>query len=140
MDTNHLEKVSPLLHGKITGTPLDAITTRLFFIFPLSRDAIKWLNTIIYRNDDFGIWINYWSYTHTLWGMLWGLAHYFLSQKLFSVRNFLIFHTLFEVWELWAGGYFYNSKLNSAEIIDIIFDTIFACIGLILMGKILKMN
>ena len=138
IDTTNDKSPSPLLHGKITGTPLDAITTKFYFIFPLSSEAIKWLNTLIYRNDNLGLWINRWSATHVLWGILWGIAHRFLSKKLFSPLNFLIIHTLFELWELWAGGYLKNSaeKLNVPEILDTIMDTIFASIGLALVGWI----
>lgn len=126
-----MKKPSSLLHGHITNTPLDSITTRLFFIFPLSKDAIHWLNTIIYRNDNLGLWINYWSGTHMLWGMLWGLARIFTRSSFFSTNALLITHLLFEIWELWAAGYVQNKfeNLIPAEIIDLILDTIFAMIG-----------
>lgn len=129
--------MTPLLHGQITDTPLDAITKRLFFVIPLSRNAIEWLNTIVYRNDDLGIWINYWSGTHVLWGILWGLAGQ-LFPSVFTALGLLIFHSLFELWELWAGGYFERRQLIRAEVIDIFFDTVFAMIGFFITRLVLK--
>ena len=91
-------KTSPLLHGQQTGTPLDAITNRLFFIWPLSENHVEWLNTTIYTDDLF--WINYWSLTHMLYGFLWGLFFYNYGFWV-ALFSFLVTHTIFEVWELW---------------------------------------
>ena len=137
---SNTKNASPLLHGKITNTPLDFVTTRLYFIFPLSYNAIQCLNTIVYRNDDLGLWINYWSGTHILWGIIWGLAHIILSKSIFSVNNFVITHSIFELWALWAGGFLSNNaqKLNAPEILDTLLDTIFACLGMLIIGLIMQ--
>ena len=120
----NVTKESPLLEGYSTGTQLDAITYRLFFIFPLTESQVQFLNTVIYKNDS--IHINYWSLTHTLFGMIWGLFHLY-DKKWFSFRNYVIFHTLFEIWEVYAISKFEN--LNLKEWNDILLDTIFGSIG-----------
>ncbi len=117
-------ETSPLLYGQETKTALDLITKRLYFIWPLSKKQIEWLNTVIYKDQIF--LINYWSFTHTFFGFLWGLAEVFWSKRVFSVTNYLIFHSLFELWELWAGGYLTGQRaLNLAELVDVVMDTLF---------------
>jgi len=117
---------SPLLHGRTVGTPLDNITNRLYFIFPLSKNAVEWLNTVIYKDDIF--WINYWSLTHTLFGIFWGLLYKW--NPFFNLQNLIIFHTIFEIWEFWAGGYFSGTReIILPEIIDTLMDTLFAIGG-----------
>ncbi len=112
---------SPLLHGQQTGTPLDLITERLYFIWPLTDEQVEWLNTVIYRDSLFHI--NYWSLTHTFFGFLWGMAG-------FPLFSFIVFHSLFELWELWAGGYLSGRySFTSREIADVISDTLFGVIG-----------
>lgn len=78
--------------------------------------------------------------THLMWGILWGIASWVLSKYTFTPINLLIVHTVFEIWELWAGGYLDNGgeRLNTPEILDTILDTIFALIGLFVFGAILK--
>lgn len=127
-------EASPLLHGQLTKTPLDLVTERIFFIWPVTREQVKWLNTIIYRDDLF--WINYWSLTHTFIGLLWGVLHV-LCPSFFSIRNYIIAHTLFEIWELWAGGYFTGQHpLIVQEIVDLIMDTLFGLAGVYLMKSL----
>ncbi len=119
-----MPKPSPLLYGRETGTPLDLITERLFFVWPLSKRQIEWLNTVIYEDRLF--LINYWSLTHTFFGFLWGLA--FPSP---SPLPFILFHTLFEIWELWAGGYLGSGSgtLTIQEMVDVVMDTLFGVAG-----------
>jgi len=43
-------------------------------------------------------------------------------------------HTLFELWELWAGGYLTGeTPLILPEIVDIIMDTVFGLLGIYLV-------
>jgi len=122
---------SPLIHGQLTKSPLDMVTERLFFIWPLTQDQVKWLNTVIYRDNLF--WINYWSLTHTLIGMFWGLL-YLWNPSVFSIKNYLIAHVLFELWEMWAGGYFTGEhQLIIQEVIDGVMDTLFGLAGVFLV-------
>lgn len=122
-------KISPLLHGQQTGTDLDAITNKLYFIYKLSDKQINWLNTIIYSDKYFHI--NYWSLTHTFFGMAWGFLKKYNNK--FNILNFVIFHTLFEIWELWAFGYQNIQDVDVKEWIDIVMDTIFGLIGVCIM-------
>lgn len=120
-------KPTPLLHAIPTKTPLDLVIERLFFVIPLSREGMEWLNTIIYQDEVF--WINYWSLTHTLLGMVYGIFH-LLWPETWTIWNYLVLHTLFELWELWAGGYLTGeSKLIYQEIVDLVMDTIFGLLG-----------
>lgn len=114
---------SPLLTGKRTDTPLDLITYNLYFLFPLSDSQIQWLNKPIYSDKYFHI--NNWSLTHTLFGMFWGILRKWFP--FFSLVNYLIFHTLFEIWEVIAIHKLGN--LDFRETLDIIMDTIFGVIG-----------
>ena len=130
MSTDH--EASPLLHGQVTGTPLDLITKRLYFIWPLTDRQVEWLNTKIYQDDLF--LINYWSFTHTLFGMLWG---YLSAGFRFwpTLLSYLITHSIFELWELWAGGYigFHPLyRLDYREIADVIMDTLFGIVGFLI--------
>ena len=119
---------SPLIHGKINNTPLDNITQNLWFIFPLNKQQIKFLNTVIYKNKY--IWINYWSLTHIVPAIIFGLIFNKNEFNLKILIIYIILHTLFELWELYAGGYFSGKfKINIIEINDIIFDTLFAVLG-----------
>lgn len=121
---------SPLIHGQITKSALDQVTERLFFVWPLTEKQVEWLNTVLYKDDLF--WINYWSFTHTLIGFFWGLL-YLWNPTIFSIRNYLISHTIFEFWEAWAGGYFSGiRKLTVPEIIDGVMDTFFGLAGVYL--------
>lgn len=138
---------SPLLHGQKTGTPLDLITERLYFIWPLSQSQIEWLNTPVTAMGKWAttypFWINYWSFTHVGWGVIWAALRALTGQtKLFSLTGLLIFHTVFEVWELWAGGYImggpHRHRLDLAEWVDIIMDTIFSAMGFIVARMIFK--
>ena len=124
---------SPLLHGQETGTALDAITKRLYFIWPLTRDQVRWLNTVIYSDDLFHV--NYWSLTHAFFGFLWGLVSgvWQTGRGVFSLVNYLVFHTLFELWELWAGGYLGGGRiLDVRELMDVVVDTMFGVAGFFL--------
>ena len=123
---------SPLLHGSVTGTPLDLITKRLYFIWPLSKSQIEWLNTIVYNRYPF--WINYWSFTHFVFGIIWGVVSIWV-KSFRNVTGFLIFHTVFEIWELWAGGYLGGpNELVFTELVDIVMDTLFALLGYLLVN------
>lgn len=126
-------ETSPLLHGQKTNTPLDLITERLYFVWPLSKRQIEWLNTVIYNRYPF--WINYWSLTHFGWGVIWALLGSLSNQKgVFSLPGLLIFHTVFELWELWAGGYLSGAHiLDVAEFVDIVMDTVFAVLGFLFL-------
>lgn len=120
--------VSPLLHGKETGTPLDLTIQKLYFLFPLSKKQVEFLNTIIYKDEYF--WINYWSLTHTGFGMFWGLMNKLVHPKIFSLHNFVWFHTIFEIWELWAGGYLTGKQpLTIQELLDVLMDSLFGIFG-----------
>ncbi len=127
-------EASPLLHGQVTKgvySPLDLVTQRIFFLIPITPTQIEWLNRIIYRDNLF--WINYWSLTHTFVGLFWGLLHA-LWPDTFSIWNYLIAHTLFELWELWAGGYFSGKHpFIIQEFVDIIMDTLFGLAGVFLV-------
>lgn len=129
---------SPLLVGQVTETPLDLVTSRLLFTFPLNSQQVEWLNTVIYEDDVF--YINYWSLTHTFFGMIWGLLmvcifYYFPSiSSYLTVTNYLILHTLFEIWEMWAGGYFTGEfELTLQELVDGVMDTLFGLAGVFLV-------
>lgn len=127
---NMKTNVSPLLHAIKTNTPLDLVSERFFFIIPLNYEQIQWLNTVIYKDNLF--WINYWSLTHTFLGFIYGLFQR-IWPEYFTIKNYLILHTLFEIWELWASGYLTGErKLVLQEILDIIMDTLFGFIGVIL--------
>jgi hypothetical protein len=144
---------SPLLVGQETGGPLDNITKRLFFIFPLSKESITFLNRPLFpktqlkildlilqdkRTKDVYV-LNYWSFTHFAYAFFFGSFGVGLIE-------YLIFHTLFELWELWAGNYQYfnleseGRPLIPEEIIDILFDTLFAAMGIILSKRFLRKN
>jgi hypothetical protein len=133
---------SPLLHGQKTDTALDLITERLYFVLPLTPRQIEWLNTVIYNRYPF--WINYWSFTHLAWGVIWALLQRFtgsLGKQLFSFRNLMIFHALFEIWELWAGGYIGPGqirRLNFAELVDISMDTLFTIFGYFISSLVIN--
>lgn len=125
---------SPLLHGHQTGTGLDLITNRLFFIIPLTPQQIDFLNTPLFTPGPF--YVNMWSLTHTLFGMIWGIAEKYLPN-IFSVQNFIIFHTIFELWELWTGGYLDGPRtLDFREVLDIMMDTLFGLLGIYLVRKV----
>lgn len=119
---------SPLIHGQITGTPGDIITTRLYFLVPLSKSQIDFLNTSIVYN------INLWSITHINWGILFGLLSLKYPQ-VFNLVSLVVIHTLFEIWELWAFGYFDEVPLDCREVLDVLFDTLFAVLGFYLGAK-----
>lgn len=125
-------KSSPLLTGYKTGTSLDWITYRLFFLIPLSQKQVDFLNKVIYKDSIFHI--NYWSLTHTLFGMIWGIMSMF--HPMFNIFNYLIFHTLFEIWELYA----IQNTLNLQEFVDIIMDTLFGLMGLLIITKFFHDN
>lgn len=63
--------------------------------------------------------------------MLWGLAAV-LASEIFTPMRLLALHTVFEVWELWAFGYVDDNfkRMVPSEMIDLIFDTIFAMLGM----------
>ena len=124
--TNEIANSSPLLTGFRTGTPIDLITYRLYFLFPLSEKQVEFLNRPIYRDKWFNI--NNWSLTHTFFGWLWGLMGRYYNAQLFSLTNYLIFHTLFEIWEVWAIHLPFW-QLDIVEIIDILMDTLFGVMG-----------
>src|SRR3990172_6085627 len=128
-------KQSALLTGYRTGTPLDLITYRLYFLFPLSQSQVEWLNQPIYRDNLFEI--NNWSLTHTFFAWIWGLLNRYYNAKWFSLTNYLILHTLFEIWEVWAI-HIPVKELDGAEIVDIIMDTIFG--NWLLFSIYLKLN
>lgn len=131
---NNMVNKSPLLHGQKTKTPLDLITERLFFVFPLNDKQIQFLNTIIYKDDLF--WINYWSLTHTLFAMIWALIGKIIP--VFNLKNYLIFHTTFELWELWAGGYLTGEHaLTIQELVDGLMDTLFGIVGFYILNIII---
>jgi hypothetical protein len=126
---------TPLLHAEVTDTPLDLVSERFFFLIPLRKETIEWLNTVIYKNEHF--WINYWSLTHTFIGILWGLAMK-LYPNVFTVWRYIIAHTLFEIWEAWAGGYLTGQRqLVYQEVIDALMDTIFGLLGILFVHMLL---
>jgi hypothetical protein len=131
-------KVSPLLHGVETKNSLDLITKRLYFIWPLSPNQVEWLNTIIYKDDLF--WINYWSLTHLVFGVIWELIRKCTGYNtLFGLTSYLVVHTIFEIWELWAGGYLSGVfPLDKQEIMDCVMDTIFGLAGIFITVKIFE--
>ena len=115
---------SPLLVGQIKGTPLDLITKRLYFIFPLTDKSIKYLNKpvlpeiqlkildfILQNHRTKGVYVyNNWTYTHFIFAFVCGLFGV-------GLKNYMIFHTLFEIWELWAGGYkYFNLKKKKEDL------------------------
>lgn len=119
---------SPLLHGKITKTPLDLVTDRLYGLFPLDERQIQYLNTIIYKDNVF--WINYWSFTHFFLGFFVG----FVFKRYLTIRTYSKLHILFELWELWAGGYIVpvnnvSHKLDIQEITDTLLDITLGILG-----------
>lgn len=123
---------SPLLVGQTTNSPLDLVTSRLLFIWPLTDSQVKWLNTVIYQDSLF--YINYWSLTHTFFGMIWGL---FMLRwpKIFTIGQYILLHTIFEIWEAWAGGYFSGRfKMTLNELVDGLMDTLFGLAGVILIA------
>ena len=69
-------------------------------------------------------------YSH-VFGMIWGLLYRYVNKKWFSGRNYLIFHTLFEIWELYAIG----GPLTIPEFVDIIMDTIFGYAGFYMIAR-----
>ena len=140
METDFTKKskipVTPLLHAIPSKTPLDLVTERFFFLIPLSKEQMEWLNTIIYQDEIF--WINYWSLTHTFLGIVYGIFYY-LYPNIFTVNRYILLHTFFELWELWGGGYLTGEhQLIYQEIVDIIMDTIFGLTGLYLMNYLLQ--
>jgi len=117
---------SPLLHGKITKTPLDLVTDRLYGLFPLNNKQIEYLNTIIYKDKFF--WINYWSFTHFF------LAFFAAYLNITSMKTYVILHITFELWELWSGGYITEingtkHNIDIQEITDTLLDILIATIG-----------
>lgn len=134
---------SPLLHGQQTGTPLDRITNYLFFVWPITKQQVDWLNTPVYTRYPF--WINYWSLTHVGWGMLWALLGWATGRpQLFGGWTLLVVHTLFELWELWAGGYLTGQPgksgqraLTFEELVDVAMDTVFAMVGFFIVRSLL---
>lgn len=125
---------TPLLHAIPTKTPLDLVTERFFFFFPITKEQMEWLNTIIYRDEHF--WINYWSLTHTFLGMIYGIFRN-LYPNIFTIKLYIILHTLFEIWELWAGGYLTGQQeLIYQEVIDMIMDTLFGLAGILFLKKV----
>lgn len=125
---------SPLLTGYKTNTPLDLITYNLYFLFPLTQEQVNTLNTVIYSDEYFHI--NYWSLTHLFGGIIWGILNYFYP-KIFSLTNYIILHTIFEIWELHSIHLPLN-ELTIQEIIDIIMDTIFGVVGFLLIKLFLQ--
>jgi hypothetical protein len=52
------------------------------------------------------------------------------GDRIFTLGGLLVFHTLFEIWELWAGGYLTKIRtLDFPEMVDVVMDTIFSLIG-----------
>lgn len=70
--------------------------------------------------------INGWSLTHFLYGLTW--------PALFGDRAFL-YHNLFEVFELLAGGFFTKRPFTREEFIDIVLDNAFFLAGAALVKK-----
>jgi len=133
-----VQTATPLLHAIPTKTPLDLVTEKFFFIFPITPKQMEWLNTIIYKDSTF--WINYWSLTHTLLGMIYGILSFKFPTK-FTIMRYIILHTIFEIWELWAAGYLTGIRqLVYQELVDIIMDTIFGLIGVYLIRFILSFS
>jgi len=120
---------SPLLRGYKTNTPLDLITYNLYFLFPMTQEHVDWLNKTIYKDNLFDI--NNWSLTHLGFGIIWGLFSK-LYPNIFTLKNLIIFHTIFEIWELWTIHLIVD-KFTIQELVDIIMDTIFAIIGFYLL-------
>lgn len=115
------------MHGQVTGTALDQITNKLYFVFPLRPKDVKFLNTVIYGDDLF--WINYWSLTHFVFGLVWGLLGR-VWPDILTLRGLLLFHTIFEIWEFWASGYFSAKRqVILPELVDVAMDTLFALAG-----------
>lgn len=131
MDSRSDPRQSPLLVGQVTETPLDLVTNRLLFTFPLNEKQISFLNTVIYQDDLF--YINYWSLTHTFFAMIWGFMMLQWPSH-FTVFRYLMVHTLFEIWEMWAGGYFSGRfQLTLPELVDGVMDTLFGLAGIYLV-------
>lgn len=105
---------------ELGGTLLDRIVE---FIIP--TPIVLFLNQILYRN--FFIIINYWSFVHLGFGMIF----YFLKLKKFSIKQWfyvlLVGHIVFEFIEfiLALGG----NPLFVEEFIDIVWDIIWSLIG-----------
>ncbi len=119
---------SPLITGKLEQTPLDMVTERLLFTLPLNAEQIQWLNTPIWAGEK--VHINYWTLTHFFFGMVSGILYYQTRWKIFSLPAYFIQHALFELWELWAGGYLDGRHpLTVMEVNDILIDTLFGLLG-----------
>jgi len=132
---------SPLLHGQKTQSPLDLITERLYFIWPLSRRQIEFLNRPILPSlQRYPFWINYWSLTHVGWGIIWALLQHWTGwSSIFNLTGLVIFHSVFELWELWAGGYLTGiRRLTFEEMVDVFMDTVFAVVGYLLFSFFIK--
>ena len=64
--------------------------------------------------------INGWSLTHLFYGLTWP---YLLGEQA------LQYHTLFELFELVAGGFLITRPLTGEEILDVLLDTLFFVAG-----------
>jgi len=120
---------SPLLEGYKTGKPIDLITYNLLFMIPITQKQVDWLNTVIYKDKLFHI--NYWSLSHMLFGIVWGLLNKHWSDNIFNTKLLLIAHTIFELWEWYA----IRSPVNIQEFVDTIMDTVFAYVGFKLITR-----
>jgi hypothetical protein len=113
-------QTKPILVGTPSESPGDIIRKKLYFLFPLTDPQIDFLNGLLIKNTEPPI--NYWSLTHLMWGVAARLSGMGLTS------TFLI-HTIFEVWEALAFGYFIIRPFDSVEAMDSVLDTIFAVIG-----------
>lgn len=115
--------VSPLLVGFPTDTPLD------YLLKPFTKEQIDFLNKDIYVDSTFHI--NNWSLLHLLSGLIWGLLY--KKHPFFNLLNFVILHSIFEFWEVWAV-HLVQECFTFKELVDIIMDTLFGIVGFILAG------
>jgi hypothetical protein len=83
------------------------------------------LETYIIGNDTSVFYITLWSFMHMLSGVLFSFVNN-------SLVNYVIVHTIWEIWQIYIG----MTKINTLRgISDVFVDTIMGMIGFILANK-----
>ncbi len=96
----------------------------------LPKNIRKILETYIIGNDTSLFYITLWSFMH----MLSGVMYSFVSS---SLVNYVIVHTLWEIWQIYIG----MTRINTIRaIIDVFVDTIMGVIGFIIGDRYIKVK
>ena len=83
------------------------------------------LDTYILGDDSSLFYLNFWHINHFLSGVLFALSHLFLYPLAYPIHTYLLFHGLWEIWQLWIG----MTPTGLRGLVDISTDTVLGTLG-----------